>query len=151
MQKNLQANTKPDERNPSYDPDRLNDRWPATQQDMAMLTEDMDALISGLQAAQTADFKQITQILANLFGEKISERSVGSYLGRAVKAGDGGDGGSYIRSTGIYMPTETVVAPAIVRSVSSVPKHNFHCEVVKKKNEQPLPPPPSSPYCTRAT
>ncbi len=133
MKKHQQAGLLPDERNPSYDPDRLNDRWPTEQKDMHILEQDMDYLISGLQAVQTADFREITKILADLFGEKISGHSVERYLDRAIKAGDTGGSGNYIRNVGIYVPSEAVIAPAVSKSVSTVPKNHFHCSEIKKE------------------
>ena len=45
-------NNGPDERNPSYLPDRLNDRWPTTQAERKMLADDMVDLIEETEKAR---------------------------------------------------------------------------------------------------
>ncbi|MCR1286059.1 hypothetical protein WB350_24940, partial [Escherichia coli] len=48
-------NAGPDERNPTYQPDRLNDRWPTSQEDRKTLSADMDYLLNALLIARTAE------------------------------------------------------------------------------------------------
>jgi hypothetical protein len=60
----------PDERNPSYELDRLNDRWPTTQTDRKTLSDDMDHLLNALRIARNSEMKDIIRIFANLFGEQ---------------------------------------------------------------------------------
>lgn len=126
MHTHLNVGAKPDERNPSYEDDRLNDRWPTTAEDMRILSQDMSHLISKLEAAKTAEFKDVTKIFSELFGEKISERSVNAYLDRSTKADGQSGGGVYIREAAVFAPATAVVAPVVVKSVSRVPEHNFH-------------------------
>lgn len=121
----------PDERNPSYPPDRLNDRWPTNQQDMKMLSADMGKLILALQHARSADFAEISKILSGLFGEKVSKRAVETILKRATVVD--GQRNRYEKGTGVVVLAGAAVAPAIISSLEPQPRHNFHCEVDKKK------------------
>jgi hypothetical protein len=122
---------KPDERNPTYPLDRLNDRWPENQNDMRVLAKDLDHLLSELKRARTADFSEIAKIFGELFGEKVSARSIETWLNRAADNGIE-QGARYERGTGAVLLSDVVAAPAIVRSISSTPPHNFHCGVKKK-------------------
>src|SRR5262249_29662095 len=76
----LNLNSGPDERNPTYEADRLNDRWPKTQADRKMLAGDMEELIRALQQARMSEFADMVAILSNLFGEKVSNRTVENFM-----------------------------------------------------------------------
>ena len=121
----------PDERNPSYRPDRLNDRWPKNKKDMVVLEEDMNYLIAELKRAKTAEFSDIATIVSGIFGERIAKRSVQYLLDRAEAAG-AKHGSQYEKGTGAVVLKDAVVAPAIARNVSAAPAHNFHSEEFKK-------------------
>ena len=128
----LAVGGKPDERNPSYTDDRLNDRWPMNRQDMEVLAQDMQKLTLKVEAAKNAEFKDTAKIFSELFGEKISERSIKMYLERAMITDESG-AGNYIREAALFIPATTIAAPAIAKSVSPVPQHHFHSEIIKDK------------------
>lgn len=123
----LLAGDGPDERNPSYEPDRLNDRWPTTQEERRTLHDDMTVLLRTLEKARDADITDILQILAELFGERVKDRTKETFTKRM----DRRDGGRKIhveRGTGAIIPATAVAAPAVARNAVQVPRHNFHCE-----------------------
>lgn len=118
-------NAGPDERNPMYDDDRLNDRWPQEQADRRVLREDMAFLQQALAQARQANLKNISKILAKLFGERISTRTVGNYMDRAA-----GSPVSYQPGTGRIIGRTAVVTPAMAKSAVAMPAHNFHASAL---------------------
>jgi hypothetical protein len=123
MDESTRMNWGPDERNPTYLADRLNDRWPISQTDRAQLALDMHVLLTELQAAKLAEFKEVREILARLFGERVSTRSLEVFMNR-MDQGGGRRSLQFERGTGAVIPSAKLVAPAVVRSV--IPRHNFH-------------------------
>jgi putative heme degradation protein len=77
LRAHLTAGTMPDELNPSYKPDRLNDRWPKDQKDMRNL-------VGALHRAQESDFSRIVMVMSDLFGERVSKRTIETLLERAA-------------------------------------------------------------------
>jgi len=134
MQRHFLEGQIPDDRNPSYVPDRLNDRWPKNLNDLTVLEKDMNYLIAEIERAKTAEFSQITRVLSGVFGERITKRSVQYLLDRAEAGGVKQDS-QYEKGTGTVLLKESLVAPAIARKVSATPAHNFHCEEIDKVNE----------------
>ena len=122
MAKAEAASSGPDERNPVYTEDRLNDRWPLTQADRRALKDNMALLLRELARARQADLKEISRILAGLFGERMSTRIVGNYMGRAT-----GSSVSYQPGSGRIIGKTAVLAPAVAKSAVAMPAHNFHC------------------------
>jgi hypothetical protein len=123
------ANNGPDERNPLYEPDRLNDRWPQTQTDRKTLADDMTYLLSELERARNADIKDMLVIVAELFGEGVKEKTYETFTKRFDQR-NGRRAMSFERGTGTILPATAVAAPAVARS--EVQRHNFHCEDDKK-------------------
>lgn len=117
----------PDERNPSYEPDQLNDRWPTTQQERRALHDDMNVLLHEIAKARGADITDILKILAELFGERVKERAQETFTNRMDKR-TGGRKVHIERGTGAIIPATAVAAPAVARNAVEVPRHNFHCE-----------------------
>ncbi|MGE0665316.1 MAG: nucleotidyltransferase [Sphingomonadales bacterium] len=120
----------PDERNPTYELDRLNDRWPTTQAQRKAFIDDMSTLLSALERARKSDITEISRILAELFGEKVSARSVDAFASR-IDQRQTARSLSYERGTGSMLATGTSVISAPASAISVAPKHNFHCEVLK--------------------
>lgn len=120
----------PDERNPTYLPDRLNDRWPKNQKDMEVLAEDMNNLVTEIKRASASEFSSIAKIVSGMFGEKVSNRSVQVLLDRAAEAGVKRSS-RYEKGTGAVILDETIIAPAIV-GTSAAPRHSFHSEEKKE-------------------
>jgi hypothetical protein len=121
------ANMGPDERNPSYEPDRLNDRWPTTQTDRTMLADDMLHLIKEIEKARNSEIKDVVAIFTDLFGERVSKQALDAFTKR-VDQRSGRQRLRFERGTGAIIPATAVAAPAIARAAAEVPRHNFHCE-----------------------
>lgn len=121
------ANGGPDERNPSYTPDRLNDRWPTTQADRRTLSDDMDYLLNALRIARTAEIKDIAAIFDDLFGERVSTRTFDTFSKRIGK-GSGRETFRYERGSGTIIPVTAAAAAVVAREAVAAPSHNFHCE-----------------------
>lgn len=134
MAYHISKNEFPDERNPSYEPDRLNDRWPKNQNDLVVLRNDMSYLITELERAKMADFSEIAKVVSGIFGERIANRSVQYLLDRAEAAGVQ-QGSQYEKGIGTVLLKGSVGAPAIARKASNAPAHNFHCQEFKKVDE----------------
>lgn len=115
----------PDERNPRYELDRINDRWPKTQEDRKTLADDMTYLLEQIERARNAEISDVLKIFADLFGERVKERTYETFTKRIDQRG-GRRTMHFERGTGTIIPA-TVAAPAVVRAVE-VPRHNFHCE-----------------------
>ena len=116
----------PDERNPSFEPDRLNDRWPTSDKEKLATIAATNELISSLQLAKQSEIGEIKQIFERLFGEKITRQSFEQFLERYDKRG-GRKGLGYEEGLGTIIPASTVPSPAIVRRAVT---HNFHSEAL---------------------
>jgi hypothetical protein len=127
MDKAHAANRGPDERNPSYEHDRLNDRWPTTQGDRKMLADDMVHLIEKLEEARRSEVKDVVALFSDLFGEPVSKRTLDAFSKR-IDQRFGRQTMRYERGTGSIIPVASVAAPAVARAAAEVPRHNFHCE-----------------------
>lgn len=125
MEKAFLANNGPDERNPRYELDRLNDRWPITQEERKSLADDMIFLLHSLEKARNADMKDMLKILSDLFGERVKERTFETFTKRRGQQSSRHKM-TIERGTGTLIPASVVAAPAVARS--EVPRHNFHCE-----------------------
>lgn len=134
MNAHLNAGQLPDERNPSYAPDRLNDRWPTDAKDMQVLSGDMQHLIGALFQAQEADFSHIAKILSDLFGENISKRTVEKALDRAADPA-ALENIKYEKKTGAIIVPATVASPAVLNDVYEVPTHKFHATTLGKEKK----------------
>jgi hypothetical protein len=77
LRAHVAAGTRPDELNPSYPPDRLNDRWPANGldgiEDMKVLAGVLEALAEKLAQLARAPLAEIVVGMSELFGERIGE------------------------------------------------------------------------------
>ncbi|WP_338833321.1 nucleotidyltransferase [Bradyrhizobium septentrionale] len=120
-------NAGPDERNPTHQPDRLNDRWPTSQDDRRTLSADMDYLLNALRIARTAELKDIAAIFDNLFGERVSTRTIDTFSKRMGK-GSGRETFRYERGSGTIIPVAAAAAASVASAAVAAPSHNFHCE-----------------------
>jgi len=127
MEKAYLAGRGPDERNPRYEEDRLNDRWPQTQADRKTLLDDMAFMLNKLENARTADIKDLLAIFAELFGERVKQYTQDAFTKRMDQR-PGARRVHIERGTGAIIPATAVAAPAVARSAVEVPRHNFHCE-----------------------
>jgi hypothetical protein len=127
----VSSDKSPDERNPTYDLDKLNDRWPTNQEDMKILARDMTYLLTAIDKARKAEFTDINKIMADLFGEKVSARSTAALLQRAEA--NQGQQSRYEKGTGAAIMAGALLAPAVARSVEREPRHNFHSGYLQEK------------------
>ena len=127
MDKAYAANKGPDERNPSYQLDRLNDRWPTTQAERKMLADDLAYLIEKLEEARISEIKDVVAIFSDLFGERVGTRTLDAFTKRMDQR-SGRQTLRYERGTGTIIPVASMATPAVARAAAEVPRHNFHCE-----------------------
>lgn len=126
LRDHLRLGTVPRETNPSYTPDRINDRWPRPlpdgREDMEALADHLDMLKAALNEMLYATQADILRKIDELFGERFgaAERDILKKRydrrerdhGILIKGGTGG-----------------IFAPALVKSepdLKPVPAHHFH-------------------------
>ena len=126
LREHVAAGTRPNELNPSYPADRLNDRWPAEGrdgiQDMETLAGVLEAMAEKLMRLARAPLSEIVAGMSELFGERIGEE-VRAILTKRFDTRAG------TTTNLVQTATGNIKAPAIVRAapdIRSVPRHNFH-------------------------
>jgi hypothetical protein len=97
-----------------------------------MLADDMVHLIKEIEKARSSEIKDVVAILADLFGERVSKRTLDAFTKRMDQR-SGRQTLRFERGTGAIIPATSVAAPAIARAAAEVPRHNFHCEDGSKK------------------
>lgn len=119
----LDANALPDERNPTYDPDRINDRWPQSFSDLEQLNKVIRHLIAQLEIACSSDAKGMIKLIEELFGERAATATKDA-LKRRYDNNEPGRAFNYVRGTGAILAPSApaAAAPALGR----VQQHNFH-------------------------
>ncbi|ABS65809.1 conserved hypothetical protein [Xanthobacter versatilis] len=126
MRQHLADGTRPREENPSYPPDRINDRWPrpdaAGLADMTALAEALEHLASRLEFMATASLTDIANTIDELFGERIGREQRAILMERYDRRDRVESVLSAPRTGGIYAPA-VAAAPERLREV---PRHNFH-------------------------
>jgi len=116
----------PDERNPSYTEDRLNDRWPTNIEDMKLLSKDLEYLRTSLENVKSSQFAHIVTVFSKLFGERISKYSAQMYMNRDEKSAASGSmkyesGSGHIMATGTLATAKTKV----------IKPHDFHFDILE--------------------
>jgi hypothetical protein len=126
LREHIAAGTRPNELNPSYPADRLNDRWPADGHDgihaMETLAGVLETLAEKLMCLARAPLSEIVEGMSELFGERIGEE-VRAILNKRFDTRTGTTANLVQTATG------NIKAPAIVRAaqdIRPVPHHNFH-------------------------
>jgi len=119
----IAAGDGPDERNPTYIPDRINDRWPQTMDDRRVLHSVMGNLLQLLERAKTSTFAEIAELMSGAFGEEISGRAVKKHLERR----GGGQPASVLKGVGTVIPSPAISTRVAANEVRPIPDHNFHC------------------------
>jgi hypothetical protein len=136
MRAHLENGTGPQEQNPSYPADRINDRWPRAGRDgiadMRTLAEQLEYLAKLLEAMAIAPLADIAKAIDDLFGERIGRDQ------RTVLAArhDRRTGATPILSAA---RSGAIQAPAIVVSPEryhEVPRHNFHPFVLDGEDDK---------------
>lgn len=112
------------EKNPASPHEDFNDRWPASNEDLRVFRDDLRHLVAELGRARSSSFTDIRSIFDDLFGERVSEKAVFSYL-------DGHSGASipsaFEPSKG-FVATPALLTPASPKAAptSKAPAHHFH-------------------------
>lgn len=126
LRTHLRNGTVPREVNPSYPPDRINDRWPRAlphgTQDMECLADHLDQLTAALNKMLNASQADILKTIDQLFGERFGQAERVILRDRYDRRE---------RDSGVLIKpgTGTIFAPALVKSqpdLKPVPSHRFH-------------------------
>lgn len=127
MRERVASAQRPDERNPSYHPDRINDRWPRetwgeAKQDMDVFANHLDVLMQSLNRMARQPQNEIMEEMDKLFGERFGKEARKVLADRYDRRSSGAP--LYIKPA-----TGTVLAPAIVKSepqAQPIRSHHFH-------------------------
>lgn len=126
MRHHIAAGTWPREVNPSYMPDRINDRWPAAEasgvKDMKLLAEQLEFLTDSLEQMAMAPLDDIARMIDALFGERIG-REQREVLARRYDRRAAATPVFAVPRTGAIAAPTNITPRAQAREV---PHHNFH-------------------------
>lgn len=135
MRHHIATLTRPEEVNPSYPADRINDRWPAEGapgiRDMEAFADALDHLSGTLRRLARAPLTEIVDGMAKLFGERVGAE-LRSILKKRFDTRSGSPANLVQSATG------NVKSPAIVRvtqDLRPVPQHNFHSLIIEDEAE----------------
>ena len=126
MRNHIASGTRPREVNPSYMPDRINDRWPAADatgiKDMALLAEQLEYLTNRLEQMVMAPLDEIATAIDELFGERVGSEQRAILAKRYDRR---------VAATPVFAAARSgaIASPAVVPSQAharEVPRHNFH-------------------------
>ena len=131
MRGHLAAGSRPEEENPSYPPDKINDRWPRAgaegNEDMETLAVALEDLIDGLNRMAQAPLDEIMSLVDRFFGERVGQQQRMAL----AKRYDRRDSAEPLHA---QAGTGQVVAPAVVvasENMEEIPRHRFHCSIIK--------------------
>lgn len=136
LDEHLSNGTRPEEFNPAYPDDRINDRWPGEgsqgKRDMKALIENLEYLAGQLNVMSTASLSDISKSIDELFGEGIGKEQRRILAERYDRRNEPSEILTAARSG-------TIKAPAIVTSAEGlhkVPHHHFHLFVKDTEDEE---------------
>lgn len=136
MRAHIESGTRPQEENPSYPADRINDRWPRAGRDgiadMRTLAEQLEYLAERLEAMAVAPLADIAKAIDDLFGERIGQEQRAVLAARHDRRTSATPILSAARSGAIQAPA-VVVSPERYREV---PRHNFHPFVLDGEDDE---------------
>lgn len=134
MREHIATRTRPQEANPSYAADKINDRWPAADasgiRDMEKFAECLDHLARRLRELARAPLSEIVDGMSELFGERVGAE-VRSILKKRFDTRDGKAANLVQSASG------NITSPAIVRvtqDVRPVPQHKFHSMIIEDED-----------------
>lgn len=126
MRGHLADGTRPDELNPTYPQDRINDRWPSQRdegrREMDVLAGVLETFSAKLRRLARAPLSEVVDGMAELFGERVGAE-LKTILATRYDTRAGAPANLVQSASG------NVKAPAIVTSthgLHAVPRHNFH-------------------------
>lgn len=127
LRKHLAHETVPREANPSYPPDKINDRWPRpwpeAEVDMRTLADHLDLLADAIEEMNSSSQSAILSKIDDLFGERFGQEERRILKDRYDRRGT--SGGELLIKPG----SGTIYAPAVVGSkveAQPIPRHRFH-------------------------
>lgn len=127
--------TRPDERNPSYPLDRINDRWPAEglagAKEMTVFAEQLEYLRERLKQMERAPLDEMAKIIDDLFGERIGKAQREALAARYDRRQDPSTLFAAPRSGAIAAAT-LVSKPEVYREI---PRHHFHSLIIGDGDE----------------
>lgn len=113
-----------EERNPAYQPENFNDRWPKTPEEIRAFRADLKHLYGEIAKAKASELTEIKAIFSALFGERVSDRAIRAYL---ESISSNGGPATYEHGKGF------IAAPALLSAgakpaaaTSKVTGHSFH-------------------------
>lgn len=134
MRGHIATHTRPQELNPSYAADRINDRWPAKDasgtRDMETFAECLEHLARRLRELARAPLSEIVDGMSELFGERVGAE-VRNILKKRFDTRDG------TAANLVQSATGNIKSPAIVRAtqdVRPVPQHKFHSMIIEDED-----------------
>lgn len=135
LRHHLADGTRPQEENPSYRPDLINDRWPradALVRDMKGLAEQLEYLADRLSHMATASLAEIAKTIDELFGERVGKEQRDALAARYDRRSSPAVVLSEPRTGAIFAPA-IVAAPERLREV---PRHNFHPFIIGGEDKE---------------
>ncbi len=136
LRQHLASGTRPEEENPSYRPDRINDRWPRPEtagvSDMKGLAEALEHLADRLNFMASASLAEISKAIDELFGERVGKEQRAILIRRYDRRADPSPVLSERRTGAIYAPALVVKPDAL----SEVPRHNFHPFILDGEDDE---------------
>jgi hypothetical protein len=136
LRQHLVDGTRPQEENPSYRPDRINDRWPRAGapgiSDMRALAEGLEYLADRLNHMAAASLTGISKAIDELFGERIGKEQRQVLAARYDRRSSPARVLSEPRTGSIYAPA-VIVTPERLREV---PRHNFHPLILDGEDDE---------------
>ncbi len=135
MKNHLSNGTKPEEVNPSYPFDRINDRWPRDGKeglaDMRIFAKALMKFSDQLEKMASASLQKISKMIDDLFGERIGEEQ------RRILAEryDRRDNDSALLTASV---SGEIHSPAILTKrddLREIPRHHFHSDIITEKKE----------------
>lgn len=133
----LETGKRPDEVNPAFPEENFNDRWPKDNSDMKVFLSDLRHLSRELARAKGSELAEIRKIFDDLFGERVTDLAVRSYLDRfsgTAGAANYERGKGFLASPALIAPVAPSVAQAAraTPQVSKAPAHHFHPGLLRK-------------------
>lgn len=136
LHQHIADGTRPQEENPSFPPDRINDRWPRAGAqgigDMKGLAEELEHLADRLNHMATASLTEISKTIDEMFGERIGKEQREALAARYDRRRSPARVLSEPRTGAIYAPA-IVAAPERLREV---PRHNFHPFILSGEDDE---------------
>jgi hypothetical protein len=135
MKSHLAGGTRPEEFNPSYPLDKINDRWPRDGKDgltdMRIFAGSLEKLSERLEKMASASLEEISKEIDDLFGERIGSEQ------RRILAEryDRRDNDSVLLTASV---SGEIHSPAILtkrNDICEIPQHHFHPGVLTEIRE----------------